>query len=186
MGTISAEQLLESVELDFIPKYIVKNEDGDICICSMKPEIADEYTSHWTNYGEYVVLEQLRLTEFVGKEWNDCIYQIKKKKNLIQKLGKLNVSGSNMTMNQNTVNKIVETINILVDEVNKINETDHEYPTLAKQDSIILTDSESRQITYMADGKTKVYYGRNGTEVETNNPLPVGFVITIKETTNDK
>ena len=58
--------------------------------------------------------------------------------------------------------------------------------TRAKQDSIILTDSESRQITYMADGKTKVYYGRNGAEVETNMPLPVGFIITIKETTNDK
>lgn len=56
----------------------------------------------------------------------------------------------------------------------------------AKQDSIILTDSENCQITYMADGKTKVYYGRNGTEVETNMPLPIGFVITIKETTNDK
>lgn len=56
----------------------------------------------------------------------------------------------------------------------------------AKQDLVILTDSESRQITYMADGRTKVYYGRNGTQVETNLPLPVGFVITIKETTNDK
>lgn len=58
--------------------------------------------------------------------------------------------------------------------------------TRAKQDLVILTDSESRQITYMADGRTKVYYGRNGTQVETNLPLPVGFVITIKETTNDK
>lgn len=47
-------------------------------------------------------------------------------------------------------------------------------------------DSESRQITYMADGRTKVYYGRNGTQIETNLPLPVGFVITIKEITNDK
>lgn len=49
-----------------------------------------------------------------------------------------------------------------------------------------LADSESRQITYMTDGRTKVYYGRNGTQIETNLPLPVGFVITIKETTNDK
>lgn len=121
MGTINASQLLESVELDFKPKYIIKNEDGDICICSMKPVVIDEYTSHWTNYGEYIVLERLVLTEFVGKEWYDCIYEIKKKKNIIQKLGKLNVSGSNMTMNQNTVNQIVETVNMLVDEVNKIN-----------------------------------------------------------------
>ena len=65
-------------------------------------------------------------------------------------------------------------------------ESEHEYLTRAKQDLILLTDSESRQMTYMADGKTKVYYGRNGTEVETNMPLPFGFFITIRETDNDK
>ena len=37
----------------------------------------------------------------------------------IEKLGKLNVSSTNMTMNQNTVDTVVNTLNRVIDAVNK-------------------------------------------------------------------
>lgn len=44
-----------------------------------------------------------------------------------------------------------------------------------------LTRAENVQITYITDGHTKKYYGRNGTSIITDPTLPAGYVITIKE-----
>ena len=77
-----------------------------------------------------------------------------------------------------------ERLQMKVDVLEHINDSWAKYcGQKIKTDSTV---AESRQITYMADGRTKVYYGQNGTQIETNLPLPVGFVITIRETTNDK
>lgn len=35
--------------------------------------------------------------------------------------------------------------------------------------------------SYTTDGHTKEYYGQNGASVVTDNPLPAGYVITIRE-----
>lgn len=35
--------------------------------------------------------------------------------------------------------------------------------------------------TYLSDNRTTVFYGQNGVSVEFNQPLPAGFIITIKE-----
>lgn len=116
---ITINQLLESVDLDFEPRWVTKDMNGYIQIWHAKPRIIAD--GCWGNSGWRTGIPVIKLAEFDGKDWTECIYEIKRKKNIIQKLGKLNVSGSNMTMNQNTVNQIVETVNMLVDEVNKIN-----------------------------------------------------------------
>lgn len=35
--------------------------------------------------------------------------------------------------------------------------------------------------TYVTDGHTKEYYGQNGASIVTDNPLPAGYLITIRE-----
>lgn len=123
MSLITIDQLLESVDLDFEPRWVTKDEDGSIWIWNIKPDRHENW--HLKQgvanvfYGRFIS-ERLKLAEFDGKDWTECIYEVPRKTTeKIEKLGKLNVSSTNMTMNQNTVDTVVNALNQVIDAVNK-------------------------------------------------------------------
>ena len=118
---ITIEQLLESVDLDFEPRFVTKDEDGTIALMDgVQPTILDDcWISRGNdNYYEFDIC--LKLAEFENKDWQECIYEVPRKTTgKIEKLGKLNVSSTNMTMNQSVVDTVVNALNQVIDAVNK-------------------------------------------------------------------
>ena len=70
---ITIDQLLESVDLDFEPRWVTKDEDGTVCIWPLKPERTKIW---WYVSCEYGVYNSLKLSEFDGKDWTECIYEV--------------------------------------------------------------------------------------------------------------
>ena len=119
MSLITIDQLLESVDLDFEPRFVTKDYTGTISIFAECPErLPTVWCGHkLKNFG------CLKLAEFDGKDWTECIYEVPRKATgKIKKLGRLNVSSTNMTMNQNVVDAVVNTLNQVIEAVNEINE----------------------------------------------------------------
>lgn len=124
MFTIS--QLLESVDLDFEPRFVTQDADSSIWMWREKPRTYQKNLI-WNSIDEnrepqgISISNNIKLSEFDGKDWTECIYEVPRKTTgKIEKLGKLNVSGTNMTMNQNTVNTIVNSLNQVIDAVNEL------------------------------------------------------------------
>ena len=117
---ITIDQLLESVDLDFEPRWVTKDKSGLITIWADKPS-KDFASNAWIEQTEFVVLPRIKLAEFENKPWQECIYEVPRKTTgKIEKLGKLNVSSTNMTMNQNTVDTVVNALNQVIDAVNEL------------------------------------------------------------------
>mgnify|MGYP003303212315 CR=1 FL=1 len=79
---ITIDQLLESVDLDFEPRFVTKDMDGTIWIWNakpdrfenwhLKPDVANSF------YGRFIS-ERLKLAEFENKHWTECIYEVPRK-----------------------------------------------------------------------------------------------------------
>ena len=76
---ITIDQLLESVDLDFEPRWVTKNKDGEIFVWAAKPTKGN---------GHYVAnpklwclwrVNGLKLAEFENKPWTECIYEVSRK-----------------------------------------------------------------------------------------------------------
>lgn len=82
---ITIEQLLESVELDFEPRWVAKDKGGLICVYTEKPECG---ICSWFDGGDYMHIGYLKLSEFDSKDWTECIYEVSRKttKGIILKL----------------------------------------------------------------------------------------------------
>lgn len=120
MSLITIEQLLESVDSEFEPRWIAKDNNGLVCAYTEKPL---QGISSWYDGGKYVHIGHLKLSEFDGKDWTECLYEVPRKTTgQIEKLGKLNVSGTNMTMNQSVVDRVVNVLNQVIDAVNELKE----------------------------------------------------------------
>ena len=77
---ITIEQLLESVDLDFEPRWVTQDEDG-VTIFADKPkdcENAEQWfaTNPTSGFAEY---DGLKLAEFENKPWQECIYEVSRK-----------------------------------------------------------------------------------------------------------
>ena len=76
---ITIDQLLESVDLDFEPRWVTKDGDGVVEIWSKSPDIGvecwwcGELSTHCATY------DQLKLAEFEDKPWQECIYEVPRK-----------------------------------------------------------------------------------------------------------
>lgn len=75
---ITIDQLLESVDLDFEPRWVTKDGDGAIYIWANKPEIEKNIWDapleiRGTGFGA------IKLTEFHNKPWQECIYEVPRK-----------------------------------------------------------------------------------------------------------
>ena len=77
---ITIDQLLESVDLDFEPRFVTKDEDGTVSIWEEKPERHDDfYRVDVDNFGEVAMYPKLKLSEFENKDWTECIYEVPRK-----------------------------------------------------------------------------------------------------------
>ena len=77
---ITISQLLESVELDFEPRWVTEDESGEICIwsCCRKPE-PDEEMWDGDDVSDYECFGKIKLAEFAVKDWKNCIYEVPRK-----------------------------------------------------------------------------------------------------------
>ena len=86
------------------------------------------------------------------------------------------------------INELVDVVNALVYESDK----DSDWYDGQTRSENVQKDTESRSenvqdpvcfisTTYPSDNKTTVFLGQKGASVEFNQPLPAGFMITIKE-----
>jgi len=75
------------------------------------------------------------------------------------------------------IDELVDVINELQTKVNKLAPTiDFAQPKVKEN-----VRPDYVATTYMTDGHTKEYYGQNGATVVTDNPIPAGYLITIRE-----
>ena len=125
---ITIDQLLESVDLNFEPRWVTKDENGTIYIWADKPEIEENIweaplSIHGTGFGE------LKLAEFEDKHWKECIYEVPRK--TTGKIEKVEVGYKDSLKIkdwqdvartvENKINEIVDYVNALI-ESNNIHE----------------------------------------------------------------
>lgn len=122
---ITIDQLLESVDLDFEPRFVTKDDDGRIIIWDVEPKHAI-YSDIWHHsICHKSDCNRLKLSEFDGKDWTECIYEVPRKTTgKIKKLEcyeladkEFNPTGKFEPMCYMT---LIETINSLVDAVNEL------------------------------------------------------------------
>lgn len=107
---ITIDQLLESVDLDFEPRWVTKNKNGGIYVWEARPTYR---SGIWMSESESVdsYIAYLKMAEFEGKCAEECIYEVPRKPTgKIEKLEPLN------GLQHNWLDKINE----LVDAVNEL------------------------------------------------------------------
>lgn len=79
---ITIDQLLESVDLDFEPRFVTKDEGGDVWIWNTRPD----KRANWClksgtpePFRGRFISDCLKLSEFDGKPWTECIYEVPRK-----------------------------------------------------------------------------------------------------------
>lgn len=125
---ISIDQLLESVDLDFEPRFVTKDKSGIITIWADKPS-KDFASNTWIEQTDFVVIHLIKLADFENKDWQECIYEVPQKttgkieKLLEQKLtiGKTKYEYPTHAMVMDKINQIVDYVNALI-ESNNIHE----------------------------------------------------------------
>lgn len=123
---ITIDQLLESVDLDFEPRFVTKDENGDVRIWENEPKTIPEHTEYWGSDGGDIMLERLKLAEFEGKDWTECIYEVPRKTT-----GKIEKLERHIEMDNDSARscppsgeEFMYKINELVDAVNELKEKD--------------------------------------------------------------
>ena len=121
---ITIDQLLESVDLDFVPRWVAKDGNGDVYIFEHKPEIYEPSKQWQTTVcaSGLAGYEGLKLSEFEGKDWTECIYEVPRKttgkidKLLEQKLtiGKTKYEYPTHAMLMGKINELVNYVNALI------------------------------------------------------------------------
>jgi len=103
---ITIDQLLESVDLGFEPRWVTKDKNGMIKIFEHKPKKADYYwlDEHLLHGKTYISF--IKLAEFDGKDWTECIYEVPRKTDEYeQNLEKLRPADSDLVYRVNLPRK---------------------------------------------------------------------------------
>ena len=114
---ITINQLLESVDLDFEPRFVTKNLDGTVYIWKEEPMWKDDYWFTSSRVGRRYA--GLKLAEFTNKDWVDCIYEVPRK--TTGKIEKLVSDGGSHPDQRDfmyKINQLVEYVNALIDSNN--------------------------------------------------------------------
>ena len=119
---ITIEQLLESVDLDFEPRWVTKDESGEICIWDdFKPYPEEEI---WYNIvqSRNKCFGELKLSEFDGKDWEECIYEVPRKTTgKIERLERhIRIENDYEISCPPDEDEVIEKINELVNAVNEL------------------------------------------------------------------
>ena len=137
---ITIDQLLESVDLDFEPRFVTKDGNGDVYIFEDVPETYEQ-SKQWVTTVPASGLagyEGLKVAEFENKSWQECFYEVPR--NTTGKIEKLEMQeisrgGENMVLHIQkipaTAEEMHEKINELVDAVNELRGDKH--PTSTPQ-----------------------------------------------------
>ena len=78
---ITIAQLLESVDLYFEPRWVTKDENGEVCIFEHKPKTY-ESTREWLATVPTCGIssfDKIKIAEFENKPWTECIYEVPRK-----------------------------------------------------------------------------------------------------------
>lgn len=85
---ITIEQLLESV--DFEPRWVTKDKDGTVYLWGDKPVMLCGFWGARNPGKENMCsVGKLKLSEFKGKDWTECIYEVPRKVDYSKWIGKL-------------------------------------------------------------------------------------------------
>lgn len=74
---ITIEQLLESVDLDFEPRWVTKDPNGMVWLWETKPVPLNNGWGYSSIPSHTVGF--IKLAEFDGKDWAECIYEVPRK-----------------------------------------------------------------------------------------------------------
>ena len=113
---ITIDQLLESVDLEFEPRWIAKDKNGLICIYTEKPLRG---INSWYDGGKYIHIGHLKLSEFDGKDWAECIYEVPRKDKPVVKIEKLNLLNDSALLWGKKINELVAAVNELKEKDSK-------------------------------------------------------------------
>lgn len=123
---ITIDQLLESVDLDFEPRFVTKDEDGNVDIWSDKPYRRNTDWDCELITARFATYDHLKLSEFDGKDWTECIYEVSR-----NTTGKIEQISLPVLVDEQIkdpfsrdiwIHTIVDKIAELVNAVNEINE----------------------------------------------------------------
>ena len=115
MSLITIDQLLESVDLDFEPRWLTKNKNGVVYICEQQPI---QLESIWYPDCKYGIYSHLKLAEFADKDWQECIYEVPRKETeKIESIDKktfiLKDENGKFALLYHAVNQIISAVNEL-------------------------------------------------------------------------
>ena len=115
---ITIEQLLESVDLDFEPRWVTKDEDGNICICDFHKPEPDDAIWDLPIEANYDYFGKIKLAEFENKPWTECIYEVPRKTK--GKIEKIHIPDMDEVAESAMYSKeLAKRLNQVVDAVNK-------------------------------------------------------------------
>ena len=113
MSLITIEQLLESVDLDFEPRWVTKDANGTISIFKEHPE---RCFSVWTSAHNITTFGRIKLAEFADKNWIECIYEVPRK--TTGQIEKIVVEPQERF--EPVLKRVIEALNAVVDAVNEL------------------------------------------------------------------
>lgn len=76
---ITIDQLLESVDLDFEPRFVTRDANGNISFFANNPIKWDFAWATKTIDEPMACINHLKLAEFADKDWQECIYEVPRK-----------------------------------------------------------------------------------------------------------
>jgi hypothetical protein len=146
---ITIDQLLESVDLDFEPRFVTKDsdeEDGCICAWDTKPT---KKLTYWqktdSKKDKWAIIGYIKVAEFADKPWQECIYEVQRK--TTGKIYKFDSSAIDTLYDSNPekfkkfiCGEIVCKLNEVIDAVNELKQ-DLKIARRALKDARILADT---------------------------------------------
>ena len=122
---ITIDQLLESVDLDFEPGWVTKDEDGDVYICDFhkpEPSVAIWDLPIGANYDCF---GKIKLAEFENKPWTECIYEVPRK--TTGKIEKIHIPDTDEVAESAMYSKeLAKRLNQVIDAVNELKGANNE------------------------------------------------------------
>lgn len=115
---ITIDQLLESVDLDFEPRWVTKNANGGIYVWTTRPQTIN---NAWRASEEtaYDYIAHIKLSEFDGKIWTECIYEVPRK--TIGKIEKIHIPDMDEVAESAMYSKeLAKRLNQVIDAINEL------------------------------------------------------------------
>ena len=109
---ITIQQLLESVDLDFEPRWITKDQNGMVWVWDRAPYRVQKWWNE--DLAQKHTFGCIKFPEFEGKDWTECIYEVPRK--TTGKIEKLMSDGGSHPDQRDFMYKI----NQIVDAINEI------------------------------------------------------------------